>query len=295
MCSSDLLARTPLPTIAPLTCSALTTRISRPGLSGRFHLGVVVDPEQTLDEALESNNNASSDPVYIGAFVDLAITKVWAVSTYDFAMVLEAEVCNHGPTSPSQVGVEFYLTKVPGRLEGASPTPIAGYFIDGVLANVPPSGKCTVISTGPVRSYAPVGASYFPAAHLPPLRDQYAPNDWKAGEEFTVTNGGVDLEVVSVTVGSGKVSALICNRGGSTSFTWPHFYESEDDNLVTFYSNQTGPEDRWMGQFPLGNLEPGQCTTVQIPHTPSKPWVRIGVEVEPDSNPLNDRRLSPVP
>lgn len=92
-----------------------------------------------------------------------------------------------------------------------------------------------------------VAPDTFPGATLR-AADAFLPNNWAAGVEMIPSNGP-DLEILSVAVGGGQVSAMICNRGAVASG----------------------------------------------PYTPSQPWVRTGVVVAADSNPLNDALLAPAP
>ncbi|WP_257460614.1 CARDB domain-containing protein [Archangium lipolyticum] len=266
----------PVSTLAPGACTSVPANVIAtvpPPSQGELYLGAIVDPSNSIQELIESNNAFTTGTLAVGVRPDFVVAALTGPVSAMQGESLGATVtvCNQG-----QVGgateVELYLSKDAVILP---PAPVAG---DGDIfvarASVDPlePGQCrTLAVAGPVSfpytfpdgEYR-LGAIVDPRDTAPELLEG---NNSRAGGLLRVGQGP-DFAIREVSVPPSvkqgaplSISLTMCNQGTVPDSSYVMLVLSPDARLSPpgFEIEQA---DQTLSYLSTGTLLPGQCVPV---------------------------------
>jgi hypothetical protein len=242
-------------------CATLHVKMAGPeGLTrGLFYVGALVDPNDAVSEASETNNARAGMRMALGSGADLTVAQVSGPESLQPSARFETAVtvCNTG-TAAAPGHVEVYLS------EDAAVT-AADFRVGSGATQVLSEGQCSTVRVDSVASVPEgawhVGAWVNRAQAVGELTDS---NNLRVGHTVTVGRGP-DFTVSAVSgpaslVGGGTepagFQATVCNVGTLAGSTEVEVYLSEDAALTA--------EDARVGSAAVEALEPGQCTPVSV-------------------------------
>ncbi|MCY1080874.1 CARDB domain-containing protein [Archangium lansingense] len=256
--------------LEPEQCSTVPVPGSVPYLQGvvLWNLGAVVDPNNFVQELIESNNVRVEGQLGVGHGPDFVITEVTGpVRAYPGEQSsLSATVCNQG-TTEGYTGLAIGLSS---DAEHLSQPPDVSWLVDTFVGFLLP-GQCSTQQLS-VPIYTPGEGEYLLVAMADSGNFSWElleSNNLRVGEVVGVGHGP-DFVVTEVTGPTSvrpeepfEVSATVCNQGLAVSSPEVSFYLSQDALIVP----PGVPFEDWDNEFIrtfVGTLVPGQCTTVQV-------------------------------
>ena len=252
-------------TLHPHQCATLHVKLEgAEGVSrGLLYVGAVIDPNDAVSEASETNNARAGTRMALGAGAELMVAQVSAPESLLPAGRFQTAVtvCNTG-TAPAPAHVEVYLSE--------DATVSAGDFRAGSgETDMLRGGECSTVRVDGVASVPEgqwhVGAWVNRAQAVAELTDS---NNLRLGNRATVGRGP-DFTVSAVSspaslLGSGSepvsFQATVCNVGTVGGSTEVEVFLSADSTLTA--------EDTRVGSAAVEALEPGQCTPVSVSGSP---------------------------
>ncbi len=236
----------------------------------------------------------------MAAGVDVVLQEVSApaVALPGGPLEVTLTVCNQG-TWEDLVSMDVYLSSDPDITYEDT-------FIGNLFGGWLLSGQCLSISATLTAS-VPEGSWYVGAAAYGYYGGDYdLSNNWRVGGLITVgAQPDFLIETVStpVSVKPGEpftASVKVCNHGTVSGDTEVQLVLSKD-TTITFTPGATAPpQDLPLNAFASGPLEPGQCTTQQVPTSVQPPregnW-HLGAVADPanavlEFNEANNTRAS---
>lgn len=161
---------------------------------GAWHLGAIVDEDESVGELIETNNTTVGPVLAIGAGPDLVVTSLVGPPSATGGVSFDVDVtaCNHG-TEPSPVSTVMLYHTVDATIEGvysAAPFPDA-FLIDVPLAPLL-SGEChtelkTVVAFPPAEGPGYLAATIDEMDSVPEIVES---NNERLGPELEITPGG---------------------------------------------------------------------------------------------------------
>lgn len=260
----------PVPDLAPGLCITVEGPVTASFSPGAFHLGAIVDENDTLLELIEINNRRAGGLIGVGDGPDLVVSELTgplsSMNWTDFDV--HAVVCNQGTTPSFPSDLSLYFS------EDAVITPSMTFPMSGdpllMMVPTPPlePGQChgedvTVHASAPAEGAWFLGAVIDEHELVPELIES---NNTLAGDLMGV-GYGPDLVVRTLAsapsvelTGTLDVDAEVCNLG--TDFSGPselRLYFSAD--LVLEGTDPGGPPgaDPELGLFAVPILAPGEC------------------------------------
>jgi subtilase family serine protease len=230
---------------------------------GVYTLGAIVDPQDQVQELLESNNATAGPVIGVGWGPDLVVQSISGPPSVlpNSPLPLSITVCNQG-TEPSQgAQVDAYLSA--DAIITTMDTAVGGAWVDGLGV-----GQCeTVTANGFSPGYWLSQGAYTLGAIVDPwnwVPELIESNNATAGGLIGFGNGP-DLVVSSVSGsasvtpgGSFAATVTVCNQGTAPSpGAEVDVYLSADATIT--------PADFDAGSAFTGSLNAGQCTTVTVP------------------------------
>ncbi|MFT3770242.1 MAG: CARDB domain-containing protein [Minicystis sp.] len=231
-----------------------------PGVTA-YYLGAIVDRPNAVPELIESNNTTTGSLMGVGNLPDLVISEVTSPASAmpNSPFTASVKVCNQGTAPSSWADVELHLST---DTNITFEDPIAGFVSIGYLD----PGQCQTASvnayanaSGPATAYY-LGAIVDRLNNVPELIES---NNVTAGNLMGIGNQP-DLVVSAVTTpatvqpgGGFLANVTVCNQGTSPSY-------GTDVELRLSIDDTIGTDDVVAGNAPVGYLDPGQCTTVNV-------------------------------
>jgi subtilase family serine protease len=231
---------------------------------GLFYVGAVIDPDDAVSEASETNNARVGTRMAIGMGADLMVAQVSAPESLvpGSGFKTAVTVCNTG-NAPAPAHVEVYLSE---DLVVSARDFKAGSGATDVLGE----GQCTTVRVGSTASVPEgqwhVAAWVNRAQAVAELTDS---NNLRLGNRATVGRGP-DFTVSAVSSPASFPSsaaapvafqATVCNQGNVAGSTQVEVFLSEDASLTA--------TDTRVGSAAVEGLEPGQCVLVSVRGSPS--------------------------
>jgi len=250
-------------TLHPQQCATLHVKLEGRGSAagGLFYVGAVVDPNDAVSEASETNNARAGTRLALGRGADLMVAQVSAPESLVPAAGFKTAVtvCNTG-TAPAPAHVEVYLS------EDVTVT-AADVRVGTGATELLREGQCATVQVSSTASVAEgqwhVAAWVNRARAVAELTEG---NNLRLGNRATVGRGP-DFTVSAVSspaslLGSEPVSfqATVCNVGTVAGSTEVELYLSADSTLTA--------EDTRVGSAAVGALEPGKCAPVSVSGAP---------------------------
>jgi subtilase family serine protease len=252
-------------TLHPQQCATLHVKLEGEGNASRglFYVGAVIDPNDAVSEASETNNARAGTRVVLGTGADLMVAQVSAPESLVPAAGFKTAVtvCNTG-TAAAPAQVEVYLS------EDATVT-AADFRVGSGETELLREGECSTVQVGSTASVPEgpwhVGAWVNRAQAVAELTDS---NNLRLGNRATVGRGP-DFTVSAVSgpaslLGGGaepvSFQATVCNVGNVVGATEVEVFLSADSTLTA--------EDTRVGSAAVEALEPGQCTPVSVSGAP---------------------------
>jgi subtilase family serine protease len=259
--TDTLVGSTPTGLLRANQCTTLhvQSRGAASASEGRWYLGAVIDPEDSVNEVSETNNSRAGTRMAIGSGPDLLVSRVSAPASVSPSDRFEAavEVCNTGTASAS-AEVEVYLL---ANADISSADKKVGGGSTGLLRE----GQCTTVvipsMAEVLRGQWHVAAWVDRAKAVPELVES---NNTRIGDR-TVVGDGPDFTLASVsgpaTLPSGSpepitLTATVCNEGNVTASANVEAYLSMDAKLTA--------ADVLVGSASVEALAPGQCAPVSL-------------------------------
>jgi subtilase family serine protease len=246
-------------TLHPSQCTLLHVPIA--GLSalpsGQRYVGAIIDPDNTVTEASETNNTRSGNKLAFGPNPDFSIARVSAPLSLLPSEFFEpaVTVCNEGTTAGSSM-VAIYLSA--DSTLTADDTKV-GHAPTGTLS----AGQCTTLLVRAQAQVPPgqwyVGAWVDVANEVAELREG---NNTRVGSRSSIdSRPDLTVSAVSGPVAFSSASPLtltatVCNQGRAAVSSQVEFYLSSD-NILT-------PTDALLGSASISDLEPGRCSPVSF-------------------------------
>ncbi|WP_395847122.1 CARDB domain-containing protein [Cystobacter fuscus] len=272
-----------VPALSPGRCAtvSLSGNISPPPVSGpdirAFHLGALVDPDNTTPELIEGNNTHSGYRLGVGAGADFVITSVKGPASVEPGQPLTAQVtvCNQGTVAES-TRVALLLSE-DGFISYPSPSaPSEDSLVNAKQLELLFPGQCATVSLSGPAQVPPMSRPDVRAFHLGAVvdPDNVTPefiegNNTHSGYRLGV-GAGADFVITSV---KGPASAqpgqpltaevAVCNQGTRAESTRVLLLLSKDES-IRVPSSSGSSEDVVVGDQPVPSVLPGQCVTVAI-------------------------------
>ncbi len=247
-------------TLHPQQCATLHVKLEGAGSvsRGQFYVGALIDPNDAVSEASETNNARAGTRMALGTGAELMVAQVSAPESLlpEAGFQTAVTVCNQG-TAPAPAHVEVYLS------EDATVT-AADFRVGTGATDMLSEGQCTTVQVSSKASVAEgqwhVGAWVNRAQAVAELTDG---NNLRLGNRATVGRGP-DFTVSAVSgpaslVGGAELvsfQATVCNVGTAAGSTEVEVFLSADAALTA--------EDTRVGSAVVEALEPGQCTPVSV-------------------------------
>jgi hypothetical protein len=254
-----LVGSAPTGTLHPQQCATLHVKLEAAGSVSRglFYVGAVVDPNDAVSEASETNNARAGTRLALGAGADLMVAQVSAPESLVPAAGFKTAVtvCNTG-TAPAPGHVEVYLS------EDVTVT-AADFRVGTGATDVLSAGQCATVQVSSTASVPEgqwhVGAWVNRSRAVAELTDS---NNLRLGNRAAVGRGP-DFTVSAVSspaslLGTEPVSfqATVCNVGTVAGAMEVEVFLSADSTLTA--------EDTPVGSTAVEALEPGKCTPVSV-------------------------------
>ncbi|QRN99926.1 hypothetical protein JRI60_13275 [Archangium violaceum] len=249
--------------LLPGACASVSAQAYAPIAGVAWHLGAVVDPNNSLLELSENNNARVGDLMGIGDGPDFIVTKVTGPvnARPGETVTLSATVCNQGTTSGS-TDVMLLLDTSPNPPQGG------GLPLGTVSVGMLEAGKCTTVS---LRTSFPEGSWYLGAKSNPFLSQAELVESNNVHMRGPLGVGtGPDFVIQEVTAPSSmipghsfSVSATVCNQGFAEGLTDVGFLVSSDTVLTGPGETNEGG-DIFLGSSSQVFLAAGQCAPVSL-------------------------------
>ena len=274
-----------VPWLLPGQCRAVAITGNAPSFpQGTYYLAAVADPTNGVAEILETNNTSPLKQVGLGWGPDLVVTALsgpTAIAGGGAPFAGSATVCNQGNASVYGSELQIVLS---------ADTTIS--TTDAILTTAPvPSldaGACTQIALGPQAWFQPPpeGGPMYLGAVIDPrnvVRELLETNNGFTGK-LTGIGRGPDFTISSVTAPASAqyqftTTVNVCNVGTEPGAT--------DVLVVSSLDSAVSSGDDFAGQAPTPVLEPGACSSLAIPTSPTGPRDRaiyIGAVADPRGN-----------
>ncbi|MFY0575438.1 CARDB domain-containing protein [Cystobacter fuscus] len=299
-----------VPALFPGRCAtvSLSGNISPPPVSGpdtrAFHLGALVDPDDTTQELIESNNTHSGYLLGVGTGADFVITSVKGPASVESGQSLTAQVtvCNQG-TRVESTRVALLLSE-DGFISYPSPSaPSEDSLVSAKQLEMLFPGQCATVSLSGTAQVPPMSRPDTRAFHLGAvvdpdntLQELIEGNNTHSGYLLGV-GAGADFVITSV---KGPASAqpgqpltaevAVCNQGNRAESTRVTLLLSKDES-IRVPSSSGSSEDVVVGDQPVPSVLPGQCVTVTLsgqaqglpPRWPGDWGFYLGAVVDPNN------------
>ncbi|EPX62089.1 putative fibronectin type III domain protein [Cystobacter fuscus DSM 2262] len=299
-----------VPSLFPGRCAtvSLSGSISPPPVSGpdtrAFHLGAMVDPDNTTQELIEGNNTHSGYLLGVGTGADFVITSVKGPASVQPGQPLTAQVtvCNQGTVAESTRVALLLSEDASIRPPSPSAPPEDSLVSQAPVSQLAP-GQCATVSLSGSAQVPPMSRPDVRAFHLGAVVD---PDN--ATPEFIEDNNthsgyllgvgaGADFVIGSVkgpaSVYPGQpltAEVAVCNQGTRAESTRVTLLLSKDES-IRVPSSSGSSEDVIVGDQPVPSVLPGQCVTVTIsgqasgepPRWPGDFGFYLGAVVDPNN------------
>jgi subtilase family serine protease len=236
---------------------------------GTYTLGAVVDPENSQQELIESNNARAGSPMNIGDRADFVIQSVTAPSSVELEGFFQASVtvCNQG-TEEASTEVQLVLSED----EVITPAGLGELWLGGTPVGPLPAGQCAAV---PVSARATVAYGMSEGLyHLGAVADPYEQQAELSESNNALESGpfsigaGTDFVVKAVTAPTSvapwsnlPVSVTFCNQGTRYGYTTVNLVLSKDTEIE--WPDSSGSDDLFLGAV-SASLSPGTCDTQSL-------------------------------
>lgn len=256
-------------TLYPMACATQSVIANVYGNTGPYYVGAIVDPFDSEQELIETNNEAFSGIFGVGYGPDLVVTAIDAPPSTDGQFSATITVCNQGTASSSSTDVELILT-LDDVIETYFGNPYTQDFPAGG-APIPTlnPGQCT---NAAINGYAPAPS---PAHYLAAIVDPYdsIPELVESNNDFLGDLIGIgydaDLIVSAIAAppsanGNATITVTACNQGTAPSSSFDVELYVSEDQIIEGYTMSGPPVDTPIGGAYLTSLNPGACASQDV-------------------------------
>ncbi|MDC0712467.1 CARDB domain-containing protein [Stigmatella sp. ncwal1] len=223
---------------------------------GRWYVGALIDPEDSVEELSESNNARAGLPMAFGVGPDFLLAQVEAPDSLlpSGEFLTEVTVCNTGTVS-APAHIDVFLSPE------AAPTE-AGLGVGSASTGPLSEGQCEVLRIPSLAAALPEG-TYSVTARVDPahaVSELEEGNNLRLGNRVTVgtrpdfvisgVRGPASLE------GTAPLTVTVCNQGTTKGSAQVEAFLSADARLTA--------SDFQVGAASLDALAPGQCAPVNL-------------------------------